>query len=219
MLQNFTNSLENIKKKVSNIGYGLLSANELILEALKDCDVDKFNEAKGFIKNISSKTDVIDNEIIKVLALYTPEARDLRRVVAYMKITNELSRACANTRSFIKSFTDVCADVDTKTIKEYALPMQTSTVKAIKTTITMINTDDSDEIQEYYRDVLIEENKTDDLYEMVEANLHNLAKELDEFEKFYRMLKALRKSGKIADRASSIANLLVYIQIGGNFHK
>ena len=219
MLQNFTDSLENIKNKVANIGNGLLSANELILEALKDCNNDKFNDAKGFIKNISSKTDEIDNEIIKVLALYTPEARDLRRVVAYMKITNELSRACANTRSFIKGFTDVCADVDTKTIKEYTLPMQTSTVKAIKTTISMINIDDSDEIQEYYNDVLIEENKTDDLYEIVEANLHNLAKELNEFEKFYKMLRALRKSGKIADRASSIANLLVYIQVGGNLHK
>jgi len=219
MLQNFTDSLENIKNKVTSIGEGLLSANKLILNALENCDTQKFNDAKNFIKNISSKTDEIDNEIIKVLALYTPEARDLRRVVAYMKITNELSRACANTRSFIKGFTDVCSDVDTKTIKEYALPMQASTVKAIKTTVSMINIDDIDEISECYNDVLIEESKTDDLYEMVEANLHDLAKEMDEFEKFYRMLRALRKSGKIADRASSIANLLVYIQVGGNFHK
>lgn len=219
MLQNFTDSLENIRTKVTEIGKGLLSANELILDALVDCDNEKFNDAKGFIKNISSKTDEIDNEIIKVLALYTPEARDLRRVVAYLKITNDLSRACANTRSFIKGFTDVCADVDTKTIKEYALPMQASTVKAISITINMMSIDDVDEIQECYNDVLIEENKTDDLYEMVEANLHDLAKEMNEFEKFYRMLRALRKSGKIADRSSSIANLLVYIQVGGNFHK
>ncbi|MEA1955460.1 MAG: PhoU family transcriptional regulator [Campylobacterota bacterium] len=219
MIQNFTNSLDSIKEKVTNIGNGLLNANELILEALKDCDTTKFNDAKAFIKNISSKTNEIDNELIKVLALYTPEARDLRRVIAYMKITNDFSRACANTRSFIKGFTDVCADVDTETIKEYALPMQNSTVKAIRTTINMIAIDDIDEIQECYNDVLIEENKTDDLYEMIEANLHKIAKELDEFEKFYRMLKALRKSGKIADRVSSIANLLVYIQVGGNFHR
>ena len=219
MLQNFTDNLELIKSKVTDIGNGLLKANELILDALEDCDTDKFNDAKGFIKNISSKTDEIDNEIIKVLALYTPEACDLRRVVAYLKITNDLSRACANTRSFIKGFTDVCSDVDTKTIKEYALPMQASTVKAIKITISMMSIDDIDEIQECYNDVLIEENKTDDLYEMVEANLHDLANELNEFEKFYRMLRALRKSGKIADRASSISNLLVYIQVGGNFHK
>ncbi len=219
MLQNFTDSLDNIKAKVTNIGQGLLDANELILDALKDCDTKRFSDAKNFIKNISSKTDEIDNEIIKVLALYTPEARDLRRVVAYMKVTNELSRACANTRSFIKGFTDVCSEVDTKTINEYALPMQASTVKAIKTTVNMISIDDTDEMQECYNDVLIEESKTDDLYEMVEANLHELAKEANEFKKFYRMLRALRKSGKIADRASSIANLLVYIQVGGNFRK
>jgi len=197
MLQNFTDSLEliKIKAKVTGIGDGLLNSNQLILEALEDCDTKKFNEARNFIKNISSKTDEI------------------------MKITNELSRACANTRSFIKGFTDVCSDVDTKTIKEYALPMQSSTVKAIKTTISMMGIDDSDEMQECYNDVLIEESKTDDLYEIVEANLHELAKKMNEFEKFYRMLRALRKSGKIADRASSIANLLVYIQVGGNFHK
>jgi len=32
------------------------------------------------------------------------------------------------------------------------------------------------------------------------------------------MLRALRKSGKIASRAISIANLLVYSKVGGNFH-
>jgi len=219
MLHNFTENLKNIKEKVTHIGEGLLSANELILEALVDCDTQKFNEAKGFIKNISSKTDAIDNEIIKVLALYTPEARDLRRVIAYMKITNELSRACSNTRSFIKGFTDVCSDVDSNTIKEYALPMQSSTVKSIQTMMSMLHVDDIDEVQELYNDVLIEEHKIGDLYEIVEANLHKFANELDEFEKFYRMLRALRKSAKIADRTSSIANLLVYIQVGGNFQK
>ena len=218
MLQNFANSLNDIKEKVLNIGEGLLKSNELILEALQDCDIDKFNEAKTYIKNISSKTNEIDNKIIKNLALYTPEAKDLRTVVAYMKITNELSRACANTRSFIKGFNDVCTDVDTKTIKEYALPMQNSTLKAKKTTISMIKIDDIDEIQEYYNDVLIEESKTDDLYEMVERNLTIQAQGSNDFEKFHKMLKALRKSGKIASRAISIANLLVYAKVGGNFN-
>jgi len=31
------------------------------------------------------------------------------------------------------------------------------------------------------------------------------------------MLRALRKSGKIASRAIAIANLLVYAKLGGNF--
>jgi len=218
MLSNFDTSLKSIKQKITNIGDGLVKSNELILEALSDCDEKKFDEAKSYIKNISSKTDEIDNEIIKILALYAPEARDLRQVVAYLKLTNELSRACSNTRSFIKGFTDVCSYIDVEMVNEYTVPMQTSTVKAVKIAVSMINIDDVDEMQELYNDALIEENKADDLYEMVERNLSAQAAKSNDFEKFYKMLRALRKSSKIASRALGMANLLVYVKIGGNFH-
>ena len=218
MITKFEENLEEIKGKISTIGDGLIRANELLLEAIQDCNEEKFTEAKSHIKNISSKSDDIDNIIIKVLALYTPEARDLRQVIAYLKITNELSRACSNTRSFIRGFTDVCKDVDFETINEYAVPMQESTVKAVSQSIAMINIDDEDEIREIYNDVLIQENKTDDLYEMVERNLSLQADGSNSFEKFHKMLRALRKSGKISSRAISIANLLVYAKVGGNFH-
>ena len=214
----FEEQLNTIKEKITTIGDGLVKANELLLDAIQTCDYDKFNEAKSHIKNISAKSDDIDNNIIKVLALYTPEARDLRQVIAYLKITNELSRACSNTRSFIRGFTDVCKDVDVETINEYAVPMQTSTVKAITLSVSMINIEDEDEIREVYNDVLIQENKTDDLYEMVERNLSLQADGSNSFEKFHKMLRALRKSSKISSRAISIANLLVYAKVGGNFH-
>lgn len=217
MISNFETSLDEIREKVFGLGNGLLEANELILSALTDCDSDKFADAKAKIKNVNSKTNEIDNEIIKVLALYTPEARDLRQVIAFLKITNELSRASSNTRSFIRGFTDVCKDVDSQTITEYAVPMQASTVQAVKLTMAMINCEDEDEIQDIYNEVLIEENKTDDLYEMVERNLSLQADGSSSFEKFHKMLRALRKSGKIAARSISIANLLVYAKIGGNF--
>jgi len=42
--------------------------------------------------------------IIKILALHSPEAKDLREVVAYLKITNEILRASSNTRSLIRVF-------------------------------------------------------------------------------------------------------------------
>ena len=218
MLQTFKANLDEIRQKITIIGEDLVKSNELILEALQSCDEKKFNEARNCIKNITSKTDEIDNAIIKILALYTPEARDLRQVVAYFKITNELSRACSNTRSFIRGFTDVCKDLDVKEINEYAILMQISTVKAIRTTIKMINVDDADELQEMYEEVLIEENKADDLYEMIERKLVEQAEGSSTFEKYHKMLRALRKSEKIANRAISVANLLVYVKLGGHLH-
>lgn len=217
MISNFKTNLAEIKEKLIAITQGLHEANKLILLALGDCDTQKFIDARSHIKNINAKTDEIDNLIIKVLALYTPEAKDLRAVIAYFKITNELARASSNTRSFIRGFTDVCQDVDVATINEYAVPMQNSTVLAISLTLSMIDCDDEDEIQEIFNDVLIEENKTEDLYEMVERNLSLQADGSNDFEKFHRMLRALRKSGKIASRAIAIANLLVYAKVGGNF--
>ncbi|MEA3314419.1 MAG: PhoU domain-containing protein [Campylobacterota bacterium] len=215
----YENDLNDIKVKITNIGESLVLSNDLILEALSDCNHDKFKKAKENLNNIGNKITDIDNEIIKVLALYSPEAKDLRQAVSYLKITNELLRASTNTRSFIKGFTDVCSDVDINIISEYAIPMQKSTSKAIRYAINMLNIECKDEIQDTYNDVLIEESKTDDLYEMVQKSLFVLANESDDFEKFYNMLKALRKSEKIADRATSIANLLLYIKIGGSLHQ
>jgi phosphate transport system protein len=187
-----------------------------LLQAIQDCDAKNFNDAKSHITNVSQKTNDIDNEIVRILALYNPEAKDLRQVVSYFKITNELLRATTNTRTFIKGFTEVCDDVDIQIINEYAIPMQASTVKAVKLAISMLNMDCEDELKETYNEVLIEESKTDDLYEMVEKNLFKQANESDDFEKFHNMLRALRKSEKVADRATSIANLLLYIKVGGN---
>ena len=82
MLSSFQIELEKIKDKVTAVGNGVLEANTLLLSALDDCQQDKFDTAKSHIKNIGAKTDEIDNDLIKVLALYSPEARDLRKVIA-----------------------------------------------------------------------------------------------------------------------------------------
>ncbi|MBA1437692.1 MAG: hypothetical protein FAF05_01670 [Epsilonproteobacteria bacterium] len=219
MLATFKTSLEDVKTKITNIGNDLIKANETIAEAITDCDTQRFNKARSYVKNISAKTNEIDNAIIKILALYTPEARDLRQVVAYFKITNELARACSNTRSFIRGFSDVCRELDVEMIQEYAVAMQRSTIKAATIAVSMINCEDADELQEHYEEVLIEENKTDDLYTMLEKNLIQKAESSSgEFEKYHRMLRALRKSEKVAGRAISMANLLLYAKVGGELH-
>jgi phosphate transport system protein len=219
MIKNYDEELKSVKKEIVSIANGLSKSNELILEAIKTCDKDMFNEAKTHIKNITSKTNDIDNSIIKLLALYAPEARDLRQVVAYLKITTELLRASTNTRSFIRGFMNVCKDVDIKTINEYAIPLQFSTTKAINIMVSMLDIDCPDELQDCFNEVLIEENKTDDLYEILEKNILDNSKKSDSFEKVHKILRAFRKSAKIADRTISIANLLVYIKVGGTLQK
>ncbi len=219
MLAKYENKLNKIRESIIEINNGLVSANKMILEGFENCNIEKFNTAKSFIKNVSSKTNSIDKDIITILALQSPEASDLRAMVAYLKITNELVRAAANTRNFVKGFVNICNDIDLHTVNSYAIPMQKSTVQALEYAIAMINIDDVDEIQECFNKVLIAESKTDDLFEMIEANLMEQSKLIDEFGKYHKMLSALRKSEKIADRAMSIASLLLFAKIGGEIHQ
>ncbi len=219
MLVNYEEKLNEIKQKTIDIANGLIQANEIIIDAFNTCEIEKFNEAKSCIKNVSNKTTDIDNSIITTLALYSPEARDLRKMVSYFKITNELLRASVNTRSFIKGFIEICNQVDMKIVKEYAIPMQKSTVEALKLAAQMFNICCENEIQENYSKVLIAENKTDDLYEIIENDILKQSKKIKEFDKYHKMLSALRKSEKIADRAMSIASLLLFAKIGGEIHQ
>jgi phosphate transport system protein len=219
MLANYEEKLIEIKSEIKLIANGLLKANQLIVEGLKDCDEKHFMEAKSYIKNVSNIVKEIDNNIITTLALHSPEAKDLRRMVSYLKITNELLRASSNTRNFIKGFMEECKNVDTKLITEYAIPMQKSTVDAIKNTVNMLSIDCVDEIQESFNKVLIAENKTDDLYEMIESVLFQQQPKENDFNKFHKMLIVLRRSEKVADRAMNIASLLLYANNGGEIHR
>jgi len=219
MLANYEEKLGEIRTEIISIGEGLLKANQLIVKALKSCDETLFTDAKSQIKNVSNIVKDIDNNIITTLALHSPEAKDLRQMVSYLKITNELLRASSNTRNFIKGFVEECNEVDTKIVNDYAIPMQKSTVDAVKFTVDMLSIDCVDEIQESFNKVVIAENKTDDLYEMIESELFKSKPKESDFNRFHKMLVVLRRSEKVADRAMSIASLLLYANNGGEIHR
>ena len=212
MLSNYVHAKETVKEAIKAIFSNLAHSHEIINSAIKECDITKFQEAKTYTINISNKVNEIDNYIIKILALYSPEARELRRFVAYLKITNELLRINSNTKSFIKGCIDIKDEVDTNLITEYVLPLHSSTLRALTFTKEMIEIDEEDELQDKFNIIIVEEHKTDDMNDLIEEKVFNLDLEYKEINK---VLKTFRKIEKIADRTREIANLLLFYKIGG----
>lgn len=68
----------------------------------KSLDVSRFESSKTLLKNVEAQANAIDNEIVVTLTLFGPEARDLRKMIAYLKITNEVVKIAENVRSFSK---------------------------------------------------------------------------------------------------------------------
>ncbi len=221
MLKIYEDKRNIIREDILAIGNTVVDALELSLKALKENNLSLFKDIELSTKKLSNKSNEIDNLIVTTLALYSPEAKDLREMVSYLKITNELVRAGSNIKSFVKTFKNAYSeDLNTNTILEFAIPLQKSALLALKTTISMIDDSNKNQIEEKFHKVIVEESKSDDLYSMVEKNILKLiSKNLELSKEYFDILSSLRKLEKTADRATSVANLLLFAHIGGEIEQ
>ncbi|HRM99318.1 MAG TPA: PhoU domain-containing protein [Aliarcobacter cryaerophilus] len=218
MLKPYEEKLKLIKSDVEKLGLDIVEALEVCLKALNERKIENLKNVEVSEKKFLVKSNEIDNLIITTLALYTPEARDLRRMVAFLKITNEMIRTAANTKDFAKMFRrSYSEDLNTNTILEYTIPLLKSALLSTKTAISIIDEQEHSKVEEKYQRVIVEESKTDDLYLMIEKNILKLiTQKLDLSKEYFDLLSSLRRLEKIADRSVSIASLLQFAKLGGD---
>ena len=224
MLPTEKEKLQKILDTVISLGDSTLQVNQDIMAVLKKCNescelhqIEQPSKQERY-----QKIDEIDNLIINVFALYTPEARDLRELVAFLKITNEFDRISNSCNSFIRDFPKAMSnsEIDKECVLEYAIPMQKSASSALQSALTLLTTEDKQLIQEHYQEVVVEESKNDDLYKIIEKTLlKKIKKDVYLSKEYQNILESLRRIEKVADRALSIANLLHYAKIGGEISK
>lgn len=218
MLKPYEEKLKLIKSEVEKLGLDIVEALEVCLKALNERKIENLKNVEVSEKKFLVKSNEIDNLIITTLALYTPEARDLRRMVAFLKITNEIVRTAANTKDFAKMFRrSYSEELNTNTILEYTIPLLKSALLSTKTAISIIDEQEHSKVEEKYQRVIVEESKTDDLYLMIEKNILKLiTQKLDLSKEYFDILSSLRRLEKIADRSVSIASLLQFAKLGGD---
>ncbi len=218
MLKPYEEKLKLIKSEVEKLGLDIVEALEVCLKALNERKIENLKNVEVSEKKFLVKSNEIDNLIITTLALYTPEARDLRRMVAFLKITNEIVRTAANTKDFAKMFRrSYSEELNTNTILEYTIPLLKSALLSTKTAISIIDEQEYSKVEEKYQRVIVEESKTDDLYLMIEKNILKLiTQKLDLSKEYFDLLSSLRRLEKIADRSVSIASLLQFAKLGGD---
>ena len=218
MLRPYEIKLNSIKDEIQKIGIEVIESLEICQRALNERKIEDLKNVEIKGKSLLVKSNEIDNMIVATLALYSPEAKDLRQLVSFLKITNELVRTGSNVKDFAKKFKKSYSDdLNTSIILEYTVPLLKSALLSLQTSISIIDEIDSKHIEEKYHRVIVEESKTDDLYLMIEKNILKLiTKNLDLSKEYFDILSSLRRLEKIADRAVSIANLLQFAQVGGD---
>ncbi|MEN8727198.1 MAG: PhoU domain-containing protein [Sulfurovum sp.] len=219
MLPRYQDARLSVRADVLNVLEGLSTANKEGLEALKAADTIKLEEARNRLKDISGETEKIDNDIVLIFAKYTPEARDLRELVSYLKITSALNRIRANINNYLKNMRTMLEE-ENENIRQLiqdSLSINRCTLNAFEQTIEMFQTfDDNDKIKELAVKIDVEYSKTDDIYTLLEKEVIQKIGSADGLaEEYFNLLKYIRKNLKIIDRLDSMAQRVIFARMGG----
>ena len=217
MLQKYEERLIDIKRMLQELGVEVMMASERALGGIENLDVSRFESARAILKNIENIANTIDNEIVVTLALFGPEARDLRKMVAYLKITNEMVKIAENVRSFSKRMSGhLQSDISFNSLHEYSVHLCKSATKAVTLAISTIDIVEKETLEDIYRKVKVEESKSDDLYSILEKNiLTDIAKVIDQSADYIQILSTMRKLERMADRSVNIVQLMIFARVGG----
>jgi phosphate transport system protein len=216
MLSRNEEKLDKIRDDIKSFGDNIIQAGECVFAGLEKNDAEKFDEARTILKNAQMRANAIDNEIITSLALFGAEATDLRELVSYLKITNELIRITDNIKGFAKNMNAHLIDKEYFAIfREYAVQLYKSSIKAVKIAINSIS-DRNENCEDAYRKVKVEESKSDDLYAILEKNiLSEIGKNFDFNANYIHILSTMRKLEKMADRSVAVVKLALFAKSGG----
>jgi phosphate transport system protein len=219
MLTKNEEKLAEVRERTVAILNDLTISQKLALQALETCDTESFDQVKIPLKMINKNVEDIDNLILTVFALYTPEAKDLREMVAFLKITSSLQRIATNEKNYMKNMA-ICnpdSDEDVKRVIKESLSINRCTIKALEYTMEMIReTDDADKIKELAARIDVEYSKTDDIYSMIEKDVLQMMHQNHKLnEEYINLLKYIRKNLKIVDRLEDISARLLFARIGG----
>lgn len=219
MLTQYQEARREVRAAVLEVTEILATVNKEALEAIESAESFKMEEARKSLKPINKMTEEIDNKLVIIFARYTPEARDLREMVSYLKITSGLNRIKASLNSYLKNMQSMLNEDEVNIIQfiKESLSINRCTINAFEKTVEMFRTfDDNEQIRNLATEIDVEYAKTDDIYALLEKSVLQKMNEAEgKAEEYFNLLKYIRKNLKIIDRLDSIAQRIIFARMGG----
>ncbi len=217
MLRNYQAKIDKIHLLVADAAKKVLNAHKIALDSFKSKDLEKFSAVRDLIKSLDAEARDIDNEIVKTIALFGPEASELRELIAYIKLTNEIVRIGDYAKTYARNIArHIKNEVAFDQLDQYIAQLHEAAIEALESAFAMLEAKSIEEAEDRYRKTLVEESKTDDIFKLFEKELlANLCKDSEKIVDYLNVLSTCRKIERSADRAVEIAKLLLFAKKGG----
>lgn len=210
MLHYWQREIDNLKKLVLSLGAIVEEQIQRAMLALERRDADMASEVILKDREIDSLEIVIEEECLKILALYQPVAKELRFVVAVLKMNNDLERIgdlagnIAKRALYLSHKERIPLLSDFKEITEKVQAM----VK--KSLDSLVNTD-----MNLAREVCAADDEVDNLTKQIlKKTINEIEKDPVRTKDYFNIRSISKNLERIADSATNIAEDVVYLCSG-----
>lgn len=209
MTIHFTREVENIKKKILALGAETEDSVRCAVKALQSYDPDLARKIIDADADIDAKEVEIEEDCLKILALYQPVAVDLRFLVAVLKINNDLERIA-----------DLAVNIAERTVYlskhlqdriglkfDFELMAEKAQLMLKNSLDSLINLD-----VQTARGVMDSDDEVDNMHrEIYQMAKETIGKNIEGFDWVVNLLICARHLERIADLATNIAEDVIYM--------
>jgi phosphate transport system protein len=210
MLHYWQREIENLKKLVLSLGAIVEEQIQHAMLALERRDAEMAREVIQKDREIDSMEIVIEEECLKILALYQPVAKELRFVVAVLKMNNDLERMGDLASNIAKRARYLSKKEKIDLLSEFgnvADKVQTMVKKSLD---ALVNTD-----VKLAKEVCAADDEVDSLTkQMLKKTISAVVADPPRTKDYFSVRSVSKNLERIADSATNIAEDVVYLCSG-----
>lgn len=202
--------IERLKRKVLALGALVEESLRLAVQAIETRDAAKARKVIATDMQIDENEVEVEEECLKLLALYQPVAKDLRFIVAVVKINSELERIGDLAANVAERAEQLAAEYPVPVPR--SLPVISDRVRSIleKALDALVRKDAI-----AARNVLAADDEVDALYrDLLEELKAELRADLDHLDAIVLLFSVARYMERLADHATNIAEDVLYMVEG-----
>ena len=210
MLHYWQREIENLKKLILSLGAIVEEQIQRAVLSLDRRDIALADEVVARDREVDSLEIVVEEECLKILALYQPVAKELRFVIAVLKMNNDLERMGDLAANIAKRARYLSKKEKLDLITDFRGASEKVQIMVKKSLDALVNTDVA-----LAREVLAADDEVDDLTkQMLKRTMNAIEKDPKHTKEYFSIRSISKNLERIADSATNIAEDVVYLCSG-----
>lgn len=210
MLHYWQREIENLKKLILSLGAIVEEQIQRSMLSLERRDADLADEVITRDREVDSLEILIEEECLKILALYQPVAKELRFVVSVLKMNNDLERMGDLASNIAKRARYLSKKEKIEMISDFQQVSDKVQTMVKKSLDALVNTDVN-----LAREVILADDEVDKLTkQMLKKTIGYIEKDPERTKDYFSIRSISKNLERIADSATNIAEDVVYLCSG-----